>query len=67
MPPYRAGGGRGGGAAGTMSRKVDATDTQLQEWFSEIAKGTDDVASGVGLAEHRYLWIYIVYQYNVKG
>lgn len=57
MPPYRAGGaagGRGAGAAGTLSHKVNDQDTQLQDWLAEIATGTKDTATFLGLAEQRY-------------
>lgn len=38
-----------------MSRKVNQQDSQHVEWLGEIAKGTDDMANGVGLAEHSFL------------
>ena len=65
MPPYRGAGGRGSGsgagagagpgAQGSLSLHVNKQDTHLRDCLGEIAKGTDDVALGVGLAENRYI------------
>eukprot|EP00903_Cladosiphon_okamuranus_P010287 g9738.t1 len=56
MPPYRGSGGRGsGGAGGTLLSMVTAVDSALEESFGEAAKGTDELAEGVGLADQSCL------------